>query len=156
MTTRIGLVFALGAVMGLALAITPAHAENRGSDGVVFVRLNGVQSRQRNTFIVDGGGLTLYTVDAGPGCNTVATGQVYEMHCNAGAHFCPWNDGGVACSSTIGDITYGRPVASSSPSAPAPFFFVAPGNPTAGTSTSVCIAPASGSLSATCALFRLD
>lgn len=157
MHARIGFIFALGLCMGLALSVSRADAAPRNSDGVIFVRLNGVQSRPMNSLVADGGGLTLMSLDAGPGCNNVSTGQVYEMHCNAGAHFCPWNDGGVSCSSTIGAVTYGRPVAASSPSAPAPFFFVAPGDGSlTATSTSVCIAPASGSTSATCALFRLD
>lgn len=156
MTTRIGFIFALGVAMGLALSVTEARAENRGSDGVIFTRLNGVVSREANVFIADGGGLTLMALDAGPGCNTVRTGGVYEMHCNAAGHFCGWNDGGVSCGSTISNSTYGRPVAASSPSAPAPYYFVAPGDPTAGNRTSVCIAPASGSTSVTCALFLLQ
>lgn len=156
MRARIGYIFALGVAMGLALSTTEARADNRSSDGVIFIRLNGVQTREDNGVIVDGGALTLHTVDAGPGCNNVKTGGVYEMHCNAGGHFCPWNDGGVTCGSTIGLSTYGRPVATSSPSSPAPFYFVAPGNPTAGSTTSVCIAPASGSTSVTCALFLLQ
>lgn len=156
MTTRIGFIFALGVAMGLALSTTEARAENRASDGVIFTRLNGVVSRETNVFIADGGGLTLMALDAGPGCNTVRTGGVYEMHCNAGGHFCGWNDGGVACGSTIGLSTYGRPVAASSPSAPEPYFFVAPGDATAGARTSVCIAPTSGNAAVTCALFLMQ
>lgn len=156
MTTRIGFVFALGVAMGLAVLVSPAHAENRPSDGVLLTRLNGVVTREMNALVADGGGLTLFTVDAGPGCNNVSTGAVYEMHCNAAGHFCGWNDGGVSCGSAIGSASYGRPVAASSASDPRPYFFVAPGNATAGATTSVCIAPASGSTSTTCALFKLQ
>lgn len=153
MTSRHNLIaLGLGVVLGLVLSVSDAHAGNRPSDGVMFQMLNGEVSREANALVTDGGGLSLWTVDAGPGCNTVATGAVYEMHCNAGAHFCVWGDGG--CSSTIGSQGYGRPVAASSPSAPAPYFFVTQSDTTNATKQ-VCVAPASGSTSTTCALFRM-
>lgn len=153
MTTRPNLIaLALGVVLGLVLSISPVHAGNRPSDGVMFQMLNGEVYRDLNTYSPDGGGLTLFVNDAGVGCTTVATGAVYEMHCNAGAHFCAWSDAG--CSSNIALQSYGRPVAASTTSAPAPYFFVTQSD-TASTSKLVCIAPASGSTSSTCALFRM-
>lgn len=161
MTTRHGLFLALGLAMGLALSIRPAQAENRPSEGPLFQLLNGEVSREMNAGAganADGGGLSLYSVDAGPGCNNVATGAVYEMHCNAAGHFCPWgSDGGAGlafCGTTIGSVAYGKPVNASTPSAPAPFYFVA-GPGTQGSTKNVCIVPASGTLAMTCALFRM-
>lgn len=156
MTTRIGFVFALGVAMGLVVAVTPAQAENRPSDGVMFMRLNGEVSRDLNSLVADGGGLSLMALDAGPGCNTVRTGATYEMHCNAAGHFCAWADGGVSCSSTIAAVTYGRPVNASTPAAPYPYYFNTTGNPTAGSTETVCVAPASGNTSIICALFRMQ
>lgn len=153
MTSRHNLLaLGLGLVLGLVLSIAPAHAGNRPSDGVMFQMLNGEVSRELNSLVADGGGLTLVTYDAGPGCGLVSTGAVYEMHCNAGAHFCGWNDGG--CSSTIGSQAYGRPVAASTTSAPAPYFFMTQAD-TVNTTKLVCIAPASGNSTAQCALFRM-
>lgn len=149
---------ALGFVAGVVLAITPARAENRPAELDMFQRLNGVQGRDLNPSTLaaaDGGGLTLWSLDAGPGCNAVRTGAVYEMHCGTAGHFCPWFDGGVSCGSTPGAVTYGRPVAASTPADPKPFFFIAPGDPTSGTTTNVCIAPKSGDTTMLCALYRM-
>lgn len=158
MTTRLGLVFALGLVMGLALSVTPAQAENRPAELGLFLMLNGEQSRTMNVLVADGGGLSLQSMDAGPGCNNVATGAVYEMHCSSAGHFCPWgNDGGAGlavCGTTIGNVGYGRPVNASTPAAPAPFFFTTAAGGT-GATKSVCIVPKSGDTNMTCALFRM-
>lgn len=117
-------------------------------------QLNGAQTRSTQS---DGGGLALYTADAGIGCVDVPTGGIYEIHCNAAGHFCPWgSDGGTAfCSSTISMVTYGRPVAASSAAAPAPFFYTAPPG-TTGSTKNICVTPASGSASVTCAVFPLQ
>lgn len=153
MTSRLNLIaLALGIVAGFVLSVSPVHAGNRPSDGVMFQMLNGEVSRELNVVVADGGGLTLWTVDAGPGCNRVATGAVYEMHCANAGHFCGWADAG--CGSTIGSAQYGRPVAASSPSAPAPYFFMTQAD-TVNATQQVCVAPASGSASMTCALFRM-
>lgn len=149
MTSRPNLIaLALGIVAGLVLSVSPAQAGNRPSDGVMFTLLNGEVSRELQA---DGGGLTLWTADAGIGCAQVATGAAYEMHCNAGAHFCGWSDGG--CSATIGSQAYGRPVAASSVSTPAPYFFVTQGD-TANATKLVCAVP-SASAALTCSLFRM-
>ena len=152
MTTRPNFIaLALGVAMGLALAVHPALADNRPSDGVQFTLLNGEVSRELNS--LDGGGLTLWTTDAGIGCNNVRTGKTYEMHCSAGVHFCAWSDGG--CSSSVNSQAYGRPVAASSPSSVAPYYFIAAPDSTAGSTKQVCMTPASGTAAATCALFLM-
>lgn len=149
MTSRHNLIaLGLGLVLGLVLSVSPAHAGNRPSDGVMYQMLNGEVSREMQA---DGGGLTLWTADAGIGCAQVATGAVYEMHCNAAAHFCGWSDGG--CSTTIGSQAYGRPVAASSASAPVPYFFVTQGDTSSSTKL-VCAIP-SASAALTCSLFRM-
>lgn len=153
MTTRPNFIaLALGVAMGLTLSVAPAMAENRPSDGVIFTKLNGEFEHQTGP---DAGGLALSVADAGVGCMDLLTGATYEMHCNAGAHFCPWSDGGLSCSSSVHLATYGRPVAASTTSAPAPYFFTVEGNSTAAATKRVCIAPASGSAAATCALFKM-
>lgn len=159
---RISIFLVLGFMAGVVLSVSPARAENRPAELPMFQMLNGEQSRSLNTNtggFADGGGLTLWSADAGPGCNNVATGAVYEMHCNAAGHFCAWgSDGGTGgsfCNTTIGNVGYGRPVNASTPSAPAPFYFVtAPGSQ--GATKNVCIVPASGSVNMTCALFRMQ
>lgn len=160
---KITMCFVLGLGMGLALHVTGAQAENRPYGELnYFQALNGEQSRSRNALggaNSDGGGLSLYSVDAGPGCNNVPTGGVYEIHCNAAGHFCPWgNDGGAGlavCGTTIGDLAYGRPINASTPTAPYPVFYTAPGGAT-GATKSICVTPASGTLSMTCAVFKLN
>lgn len=158
MTKRtLSLVFALGIVMGLALSVPAAEAGPRpGSELDLFTRLNGVQTREMNG--VDGGGLSLQSQDAGPGCNDVATGAVYEAHCSSAGHFCPWgSDGGAGlafCGTTIGSVAYGKPINASTPSAPAPFWFVTPADSRSPT-TNVCIVPKSGDVDMTCALYRM-
>lgn len=127
---------------------------NRPTADNAFLTLNGEVTRDLNTSasgLADGGGATLWTADAGIGCNAVATGAAYEMHCNTAGHFCAWSDGG--CSSTIGSQAYGRPVAASTASSPAPYFFVTQTD-TANSTQQVCYTPASGA-TGTCALFRL-
>ena len=155
MTTRLGFVFAAGLVMGLALAVTRAEAGNRPSELPLFSMLNGEVSRDLNAGgggfpLADGGGLTLATHDAGIGCNLVATGAVYEMHCSAAGHFCPWSDGG--CSSAIGSQAYGKPVNASVATAPAPYYFVTEASTTA--TKLVCVTP-SASAAMICAMFRM-
>lgn len=158
----ITMAFALGLGMGLALSITPAQAGPRpGSELDLFTRLNGEVTREVNGTgggLADGGGLSLITLDAGIGCNTVVTGKVYEMHCDSPVHFCPWgSDGGSAfCSSNIALVAYGRPVNASTPSAPFPYFFTAAADSSSLTATkSVCMTPATGDATAICALFQL-
>lgn len=142
---------ALGIVLGLAASVSPVHAGNRPSETVLFQSLNGEVSRELNATVADGGGLSLMTLDAGIGCNMLATGAVYEMHCDSPGHFCPWGDGG--CSTAIGSQAYGKPFNSSTPSAPAPLYFVTEASATA--TKLICVAPASGDATLTCATFRL-
>ena len=151
MTTRHGLFAALGLVMGLALSFNTATAGNRPAELGLFSMLNGEVSRDLNVVVADAGGLTLMTLDAGIGCNLVSTGAVYEMHCNTAGHFCAWSDGG--CSSSINSQAYGRPVNASTPAAPAPYYFVTEAS--SSTTKQVCYTPASGSVTGTCALFRM-
>lgn len=156
---------AVGLVLGLALHVSPAEAGPRPtSDLALFTALNGKHTRelnQTNSLIgnADGGGLSLVSIDAGPGCNLVATGAVYEGHCATAGHFCPWgSDGGTGgsfCSTSIGSPSYGRPVNASSPNAPAPFWFITAPDLTNAT-TNVCIIPKLGDSTMTCALFRMQ
>lgn len=149
-------VFALGIAMGLALSVTPAEAGTRpGSELGLFQILNGEVVRELNASgggFADGGGLSIVTLDAGIGCNTLATGAVYEMHCDSAGHFCPWGDGG--CSNAIGSQAYGKPINASTPTAPAPFYFVLQGDSTNATKR-VCVTPVSGDATMICAPFRL-
>lgn len=156
---RTPILFALGFMAGLVLSVHPAQAENRPTEVPMLQMLNGEVSRDLNlgegtSPLADGGGLTLMTLDAGIGCNTVRTGAVYEMHCDSPVHFCAWVDGG--CSNAIGSQNYGRPVNSSTPASPAPYYFIAAPNSTAGARKLVCITPASGDATAVCALFRMQ
>jgi hypothetical protein len=155
MTSKHGLFLALGLVMGLALSFNSAEAGNRPTADNGFLMLNGEATRDLNASgggLADGGGLTLITLDAGIGCNLVATGGVYEMHCDSAGHFCSWSDGG--CSNAIGSQAYGRPVNASTPTSPAPYFFMTQTD-TTNTTKQVCVTPASGDATMTCALFRL-
>lgn len=147
---RHGHFLALGLILGLGVSV--ATAGNRPTADNGFLMLNGEQTRDLNVTVADGGGLTLVTLDAGVGCNLVATGAVYEMHCNAAGYFCAWGDGG--CSSAISSQAYGRPVNASTPTAPAPFFFMTQTDTTNATKQ-VCITPASGTVNMICAPFRL-
>lgn len=162
---RIGMCFVLGLGMGLTLSVTGAHAGPRPtSELALFQLLNGEITRDMNTSSAgafnqaDGGGLTLWTNDAGPGCNNVATGAVYEMHCSAAGHFCPWgSDGGAGlafCGNVIGNVAYGKPINASTPTAPAPFYFVTKTDLDNATK-SVCVVPAVGTLGMTCVPYRL-
>lgn len=147
----------LGFFMGLAVAGSVVHAENRPAETPLLQALNGAVTRPMNSYIVDGGGLSLMALDAGPGCTTLQTGGVYEIHCNAPGHWCPWgDDGGVSCNSTIGSVSYGRPISVSTAMSPAPLYYVAPGNATIGATKSVCVAPAAGNTSIICAVFKLE
>lgn len=166
MRNRIGIAmcFALGLGMGLTLHVTGADAANRPYGELNFFQLlNGEISRDMNTASgpfnqADGGGLTLWTNDAGPGCNSLATGAVYEMHCSAAGHFCPWgSDGGAGlafCGNVIGNVAYGKPINASTPTAPAPFYFVTA--PSTSATKSVCIVPAVGTLGMTCVPYRMQ
>jgi hypothetical protein len=153
---------AVGLVLGLALHASVARAGPRPtSDLALMSQLNGAPFREANGIggsYADGGGLSLWSADAGPGCNNVSTGAVYEMHCSSAGHFCPWgNDGGAGlamCGYTIGNIAYGRPVPASTPGAPAPYYFVTPANLDVAY-TNVCITPKQGDVTMTCALFRM-
>lgn len=152
------LALGLGVVLGLLLSVPAAQAENRPTELDLFQRLNGETYRDLNAGgggfpLADGGGLSLMTLDAGIGCNTLRTGAVYEMHCDSPVHFCPWGDGG--CSNAIGSQAYGKPVNASTPSAPFPFYFVVEGNATSGATKLICITPASGDATAICAPFRM-
>lgn len=150
---------AFGFGLGLALTIPRAQAENRPSETPMFQLLNGEVSRDLNlgegsSGSADGGGLTLMTLDAGIGCNTVRTGTVYEMHCDSPVHFCAWGDGG--CSTAIGSQNYGRPVNASTPAAPAPYYFISAPNSTAAARKQVCMTCATGDAQCICALFRMQ
>lgn len=149
-TPRLGFLFALGVAMGLALAISPAHADNRPAGELsLFTLLNGEVSRDLQS---DGGGVSLWTSDAGIACATVYTGKVYEMHCSAAAHFCAWGDGG--CSTTPSSQNYGRPIAASSALDPRPYYFVVQGDQTFQSTKLVCAIP-SATAALTCPLFRM-
>ena len=151
MKTRLG--FVAGVLLGLTLAVIPAQAGNRPAELGLFSMLNGEVSRDLNSVVLDGGGATLFSPDGSfIACNNVATGAVYEMHCNIAGHFCAWSDGG--CSTAISSQAYGRPVNASTPAAPAPYFFVTEASTTSATKQ-VCYVPVAGSAAATCALFRM-
>jgi hypothetical protein len=149
---------AVGFVLALVVTIPSAQAANRpGSELNFFQILNGEQSRDLNAGaesggLADGGGITLMTLDAGIGCNALATGAVYEMHCDSAGYLCLWGDGG--CSSAISSQAYGRPINSSTPNAPAPVFFTLQTDTTNATKL-VCVTPASGDATMICAPFRL-
>lgn len=149
------LALGLGVVLGLIVSVSPSYAGNRPSETPLFQMLNGEVSRELNgtggSFpLADGGGLSVVTYDAGVGCQAVATGAVYEAHCSAAGHFCPWGDGG--CSSAIGSQNFGKPVNASTATAPAPFWFVTEASTTS--TKLVCVTP-SASASMVCALFRM-
>lgn len=147
--------------MGIAPNLSPlVLGENRPYGELNYLQqLNGEQTRLMNPASTgaDGGGLTLWSIDGGPGCNDVPTGGVYEIHCNAAGRFCPWgSDGGSAggfCNILINSVGYGRPVAASSASSPAPFFYTAPPG-TTGSTKNICIVP-EASATMTCAVFQL-
>jgi len=143
------LAFMFAAVVGALVASLPAAADNRPAELPMFQMLNGEISRDT---LSDGGGVVLATTDAGIGCASLVTGAVYELHCNANAHVCPFGDGG--CSTSITSPAYGRPLAASSASSPAPYYLVLQPNPTAGATKLVCAMPAA-TASLTCAAFRL-
>jgi hypothetical protein len=143
--TRIG--FFSGVLLGLAIAVLPAHAGNRPSETPMFQMLNGEVSRDVQA---DGGGQSMWTADAGIGCATVSTGAVYEVHCSAAAHVCAWGDGG--CSATASSPSYGRPVNASTASAPAPYFVIMQSDAAA---TKLLCAVPSASAALTCAVFRM-
>lgn len=112
--------FALGVTAVAAMAVSPlshvpALAESRtGSELGLFLLLNGERVR---TVQADGGGLTLFTSDAGIASVTVPGGGVVYIE-NPGTtacHLCSpsdsaW-DGG--CNTTVGDPNYGSPIAAS-------------------------------------------
>ena len=133
-----------------------AFAGNRPTADNGFLMLNGEVTRDLNTLAgvgyADGGGATLWTIDAGVGCNLVRTGTPYEMHCNTAGYFCTNQDAG--CVGTIGSPNFGRPVNASTSSAPAPYFFITQSD-TASTTKLVCYTPVSTSATGTCALFPL-
>lgn len=110
MTTR--LVFALGVAMGLVLSAAPAQARE-GSQLGLTLRLNGERVRPVQS---DGGGLMLWTVDAGVATVTVTAGSTVLVECpTAACHICgPGSDGtwDAGCNVTIGDPNYGSPIAS--------------------------------------------
>ena len=63
MNKALSFTFALGVVMGLALSVTSAQANNRPTDGNLLGTLNGEVSRDLNTGggthpLADGGGLS--------------------------------------------------------------------------------------------------
>lgn len=143
------LAFIVAAIVGVLLGAMPAAADNRPAELPMFQMLNGEVTRDT---LSDGGGVNMSTTDAGIGCADLVTGGVYEVHCNANAHLCPFGDGG--CSTSILSPAYGRPVAASSASSPQPYFLVLQGNSTAGATKLVCAMPAAAA-SLTCAAFRL-
>jgi hypothetical protein len=139
--------FLAGVLMGLVVSVLPVHAGTRPSETPMLQMLNGEVSRDVQN---DGGGLSMWTSDAGIGCATVATGAVYEIHCSAAAHVCAWGDGG--CSATAASPNYGRPVNASTASAPAPYFVLTQSD--AAPSKLLCAIP-SASAALTCAVFRM-
>lgn len=114
--------FVLGVTAVVAMAVSPLPhvaplAESRtGSELALFQLLNGERVR---TVQADGGGLTLFTSDAGIASVTVPGGGVVYIE-NPGTtacHLCSapdaptvW-DGG--CNTTVGDPSYGSPIAAS-------------------------------------------
>ena len=149
MTKRIGLMFSIGVVMGLALSVSAAYAGNRPTGAQLDTLSKGEPHRDLNT--LDGGGFSFWTIDAGIGCNLVATGALYELHCDSDGHFCPWTDGG--CSFAIESQAYGRPFKASTPAAPNPYVFMTESSSTP--TKQVCVMPASGDATITCAAFRM-
>lgn len=139
--------FLAAALVGLLVSSVPAQAGNRPSETPLLQSLNGEVSRDVQS---DGGGLSMWTSDAGIGCATVSTGAVYEVHCSAAAHICPWGDGG--CSTAITSPNYGRPVGASTASSPAPYYLVM--QPDSVATKQVCAMPSSAS-TLTCAVFRM-
>ena len=140
--------FLAAALLGLLLSAGPVSAEGRPSPAQLDLMLSGEVSRSVQS---DGGGLALYTTDAGIACATVATGGVYELHCSVAAHVCPWGDGG--CSITAASPNYGRPVGPSSAATPAPY--VVTMTQGAQDATKLLCAIPSASATMTCAVFRL-
>lgn len=122
MTRRtLGVVFALGVLMGLALSSSTAHAGTRpGSELQLYLLLNGQETRE---VLADGGGRGIYVTDAGSVCTTVQGGGVYKLRCDVGCNVCVYakeqfgtplpgalaSDGG--CWDTVTDPNYGPPLA---------------------------------------------
>lgn len=111
MTKRTGIIFALGIAMGLALSVPRAEA-GRPSNAVSLEQLQlGERSRPLQT---DGGGLLLWTADAGVASATVSGGGLYVFE-NLGTNGCflcgPNPDGATwdgGCSAAISDPNYGQ------------------------------------------------
>ena len=140
-------VFALGIAMGLALSVPPAHAGKPSSPfGLELMKL-GERVRPLQA---DGGGLMLFTSDAGIATATVVAGHLYYVEnvvaalagpcfiCNPNPEGATW-DGG--CSSTPSDPNYGASLALDGGR------FIIPSSTTLkavpGTGTSVCVLPLS-------------
>lgn len=113
---RIALFFGVAALlMGVVPNVTPLLTGRTGSELGLFLLLNGERTRSVQS---DGGGLMLFTSDAGIATATVPGGGVVlvENPGTAACHLCgpladgTW-DGG--CSTTTSDPNYGSPVAAS-------------------------------------------
>lgn len=108
----LSLVFALGIAMGLALSITPAQAARPGNALSLQQLSMGERSRP---LMSDGGGLLLWTADAGATTVTVTGGGLYIFQnigsAAAGCHLCTPNPDGLTwdggCSGTVSDPSYG-------------------------------------------------
>lgn len=113
---RIALFVVVAALfMGVVPNVAPLLVGRTGSELGLFLLLNGERTRSLQA---DGGGLMLYTADAGIASVTVTGGSVLYVE-NPGSnacHLCGPNadstwDGG--CNTTAGDINYGSPISSS-------------------------------------------
>lgn len=120
----------VGAVLlGLWLAAAPAEARPP-AEFPMLMRLNGEWTRPAQSPAVmpladagccttDGGGLALWTIDAGVAVANVTGGQVYMVNCSAATNLCLYDgtttmqasDGG--CSNAAGDPNYGLPIPAS-------------------------------------------
>lgn len=150
---RLHIIFiVLGFMAGLAFSVSPARAENRPAELPMFQMLNGEVRRDLNTSactgLADGGGLTLWTADAGIACNCVKTGIPYKLVCQQASYFCPWGDGG--CSATVGSPNFGDPVATNTP-----YYFIPEGDPTRGATKLVCMIQTAAAVG-TCVPFRMQ
>lgn len=113
---RIALFVGVAALlMGVVPNVTPLLTGRTGSELGLFLLLNGERTRSLQA---DGGGLMLFTSDAGIASVTVTGGSVLLIE-NPGTnacHLCGPNadstwDGG--CNTTVSDINYGSPITSS-------------------------------------------
>lgn len=106
----------VGVFLGFALAAAPAQARPP-AEFPMLMRLNGEWVRPAQAPVNDGGGLNLWTMDAGIAVATVTGGQIYVLNCDVASHVCIYDgtttmqayDAG--CNATRGDVNFGMPIA---------------------------------------------